>query len=314
MFFRKNPKSTSRDTKAQKTRPAWKTKQSLLSLEPRLMFDGAAAATAAEVQSEQVAQDQAEAAVSSEAAGDDQTTEQNESQNLLQAIATYNPGESTTEVIFVDPTVPDCQTLIAEIGLNAEVIMLDPTRDGVEQIAESLVGRSGIDAIHLISHGSSGELQLGAGTLTAKSMAGEYADELATIREALSGQADILVYGCDFARGQDGEEAATLLSQLTGADVAASRDATGFAGLGGDWVLETQIGTIETQLVVTDELQIDWVALLAGETPPTITNLSGDNRAYSEGAGAVVIESGNAVVTDVDSANLDTGTLTVSIA
>ncbi|TKB92562.1 MAG: tandem-95 repeat protein, partial [Nitrospira sp.] len=46
----------------------------------------------------------------------------------------------------------------------------------------------------------------------------------------------------------------------------------------------------------------------------TITNLSGDSLSYSEGDGAVVIEqSGNALVADVDSANLDTGTLTVSI-
>ncbi len=45
---------------------------------------------------------------------------------------------------------------------------------------------------------------------------------------------------------------------------------------------------------------------------PTITSLSGDSRAYSEGAEAVVIESGNAVVADVDSTNFDTGTLTVS--
>ena len=316
MFLRKKPKPTSTARQAGQTRKAPqapKTKQSLLSLEPRLMFDAAAAATAAEVQSEQVAQDQAEAAVSSEAAGDHQTAEQNESQNLLQAIAAYNPGESTTEVVFVDPTVPDCQTLLAGIGSNAEVIMLDSARDGVEQIAESLAGRSGIDAIHLISHGSSGELQLGAGTLTAESMSGEYADELATIREALSDQADILVYGCDFAEGHNGQEAATLLSQLTGADVAASTDATGFAGLGGDWMLETQIGTIETQIAVDDGVQANWVGLLAGETPPTITNLSGDSRAYSEGAGAVVIESGNAVVADVDSPNLDTGTLTVSI-
>lgn len=206
MFLRKKSKASPPGTQAEQTRKAPqvpRTKQSLLSLEPRLMFDAAVAATAAEVQSEQAAQAQAEAAVSSETAGDNQTTEQNESQNLLQAIATYNPpGESTTKVVFVDPTVPDCQTLVAGIGSNAEVIMLDPTRDGVEQIAESLAGRSGIDAIHLISHGRSGELQLGVGTLTAESMSGEYADELATIRKALSDQADILVYGCDFAEGQ----------------------------------------------------------------------------------------------------------------
>ncbi|MFY4728081.1 DUF4347 domain-containing protein, partial [Nitrospira sp. BLG_2] len=297
--MRKKPKPASTDRQVEPPRKAPKTprtKQSLLSLEPRLMFDAAAAATAAEVKTEQAAQEQAEAAVSTEAAGDDQTTEQKESQNLLQAIATYNPAESTTEVVFVDPTVPNCQMLVAGIGPNAEVIMLDPTRDGIEQIAESLAGRSGIDAIHLISHGSSGELHLGAGTLTTESMSGEYADELATIREALSDQADILVYGCDFAEGQDGQEMATLLSQLTGADVAASTDATGFAGLGGDWVLEMKIGTIETQIAVDDGVQANWVGLLAGETPPTISNLSGDSRVYSEGAGVVVIESGNAVV------------------
>ncbi|MBK8278310.1 MAG: hypothetical protein IPK92_21450 [Nitrospira sp.] len=55
------------------------------------------------------------------------------------------------------------------------------------------------------------------------------------------------------------------------------------------------------------------VTVTAVNDAPTITSLSGDSRAYSEGAGAVVIESGNAVVADVDSTNLDAGTLTVSI-
>ncbi|MGB2725410.1 MAG: hypothetical protein WBC46_12675, partial [Nitrospira sp.] len=71
-------------------------KQSLLSLEQRLMFDAAAAATAAEVQSEQVAQDQAEAAVSSEGTAESTTPEQQESQELLHAIGSYSPGESST--------------------------------------------------------------------------------------------------------------------------------------------------------------------------------------------------------------------------
>ena len=46
---------------------------------------------------------------------------------------------------------------------------------------------------------------------------------------------------------------------------------------------------------------------------PTITNLGGDTLAYSEGDGAVVIDqSTNAAVSDVDSADFDTGTLTIS--
>ncbi|MBK8278316.1 MAG: tandem-95 repeat protein [Nitrospira sp.] len=237
-------------------------KLSLLSLESRLMFDAAAAATAAEVNQEQVAQAQAESAVSAEGNGGEPTAAETESQNLLQAIASYSPGESTTEVAFVDPTVPDYQTLIAGMGPNVQIVMLDGGQDGMEQIAASLAGRTGIDAIHIISHGAEGQLSLGTGTLTQASMTGQYADELAIIQQALSEQADILVYGCDFAEGDVGQDAVALLSQLTGADVAASTDATGAASLGGDWILETQTGAIETHIAVTDALQMDWVGLL----------------------------------------------------
>ena len=46
---------------------------------------------------------------------------------------------------------------------------------------------------------------------------------------------------------------------------------------------------------------------------PVITNLSGDALSYNEGDGAVVLEQGgNATVADVDSADFNTGTLTVS--
>ena len=61
--------------------------------------------------------------------------------------------------------------------------------------------------------------------------------------------------------------------------------------------------------VATVYIQVDSV-----NDAPTIMSLSGDSLGYSEGAGAVVIEQGgNALVADVDSTNLDTGTLTVSI-
>ena len=230
------------------------------------MFDAAAAATAAEVNQEQVAQEQAEAAVSSDAGGDGPTADQRESQDLLQAIATYHPGESTTEIAFVDPTVPNYQEMIAEIGSNVDVVVLDATRDGMGQIAESLAGRSDIDAIHLISHGSAGELQLGTGTLTAESMSGKYANEMATIRESLSDQADLLVYGCNFGEGSEGVDAVNLLAEITGADVAASSDRTGHIDLGGDWEFEVQVGSIETDLALTDATQMNWAGVLGTET------------------------------------------------
>ena len=308
---RTTPQQNDRPKPASKVPGTSRVKTSLLSLESRLMFDAAATATAAEVNQEQVAQEQAESAVSAEGSGEP-TAVENESQELLRAITTYNPGESRTEIVFVDPTVQNYQELLSGMDPNIAVIMLDGGQDGVEQMASALAGRTGIDAIHLISHGGAGELQLGTGTLTTESMSGQYADELAIIQQALSGQADILVYGCDFAEGQAGQEAATLLSQLTGADVAASTDATGFAALGGDWVLETQIGTIETQIAVDDGIQANWVGLLAA--PEVDLNAGGVGNtvttAFTEQTSVLIAPVGT--LSDVDSANLNQLSVTLT--
>ncbi|MBH0203467.1 MAG: DUF4347 domain-containing protein [Nitrospira sp.] len=246
--------------------PSSGVKRSLLSLEPRLMFDAAAAATASEVASEQVAQEQAEAAVSSEHQTDGLSTEQTESEGFLDAISTYNPGESRSEVVFVDPTVPNYQDLLSGMDSNIEVIMLDGGQDGIEQMVNALSGRTGIDAIHLISHGEAGELQLGTGVLNADSMSTQYADDLAVIQQSLSEQADILVYGCEFAQGEAGQAAVDMLAELTGADVQASNDLTGSISLGGDWEFEVNTGTIETSLVVDYDAQMNWLEVLGKET------------------------------------------------
>ncbi len=269
MFWRKKQampqdttKKTTKPKSAQKGAEEARPKLSLLSLESRLMFDAAATATAAEVNQEQVAQEQAEAAVSGDS-GTSETQASSENDALLSAISTYMPAESRTEIVFVDPTVPNYQDLLSGLDPSIEVIMLDGGQDGIEQMAGALAGRTGIDAIHLISHGEAGALQLGTGTLTVDTMSGQYSDELAAIQQALSDQADILVYGCDFAEGQAGQDAVSLLSQLTGADVAASTDDTGYAGLGGDWDLEFQVGTVEAQGVIDYDTQADWVGLLS---------------------------------------------------
>ena len=97
-------------------------------------------------------------------------------------------------------------------------------------------------------------------------MSGEYADELAMIGQALSETADILIYGCNFGEGELGKDAATLLAELTGGDVAASTDDTGNAEFGGDWELEYTIGEVETAVAVSIEAQVAWEGLLATET------------------------------------------------
>ena len=74
-----------------------------------------------------------------------------------------------------------------------------------------------------------------------------YAGQIATWRDALADDGDLLLYGCDLAGGEDGRTLLEGLRALTGADVAASTDDTGHAVLGGDWELEYARGEIETR-------------------------------------------------------------------
>ena len=111
------------------------------------------------------------------------------------------------------------------------MILLDPTRDGVTQISEALQGRSGIDAIHILSHGGKGVVELGA-TLLSETNIDQYADLLAGWGTALSEQGDILLYGCSVGESDEGLNFITKMAELTGADVAASDDLTASPELG----------------------------------------------------------------------------------
>jgi hypothetical protein len=162
------------------------------------------------------------------------------------------------EVVFVDASLPDYERLLADV-LRAtggerpvEVIFLDPARDGVAQIGEALATRAGLDAVHLVTHGSTGRLQLGATALAAAALAA-HSDAIAAWARAFATDGDLLLYGCDVAAGPAGNAFVNALARLTGADVAASDDATGAARLGGDWDLERTTGVIDgTMLQLTD--------------------------------------------------------------
>jgi len=169
----------------------------------------------------------------------------------------------STELVFVDARVPDAQTLIAQIVAQQdgqhtlEIHWLDGTQDGVNQISSTLQGRQDISAIHLISHGSDGNVQMGStwlneGTLPA------YLGQLTSWQSALTQNADILIYGCDVAQTAQGQRFVDNLALLTGADVAASNDKTGAASLGADWQLEYQAGIINAPTLLGSLAAPQW--------------------------------------------------------
>ena len=179
------------------------------------------------------------------------------------------------ELVFVDTRAPDEQALIEGLTdadeRQIEVVRLDPDHDGVQQISEALATRSGVDAVHVLSHGEPGAVQLGSTTLNFESLLAN-ATKIRTWGDALSEQADLLIYGCDVAASPEGRSLLEALSRLTGADVAASDDPTGAAKLGGDWGLEFDVGSVETDVAVDLQTQARFAALLempAADPDPT---------------------------------------------
>ncbi|WP_414590445.1 DUF4347 domain-containing protein [Anabaena sp. CCY 9614] len=150
------------------------------------------------------------------------------------------------DIVFIDAAVSDYQSLIAGITLGSQVVVLDSKLDGITQITEALQGGK-YKSIHIVSHGSEGSLQLGATQLNHENLA-TYTQQLQQWISALTDDADILLYGCNVASGQQGIAFIKQLHLLTGANIAASKNLTGSAALGGDWQLQASVGAITTQL------------------------------------------------------------------
>ena len=177
-------------------------------------------------------------------------------------------GVGYQNIAFIDPTVKDYQNLVNGIVPNTEIVLLDPTRDGVEQITEILANRTEISSAHIITHGEEGSLQLGTAHLDLDNL-NQYRTSLEEWKNALTPDADILLYGCNVAAGEKGTSFIQNLSQITDADIAASDNLTGSAALGGDWNLEAKTGTIEAPLAFQSETMAGYNSILLGFAPAT---------------------------------------------
>ncbi len=161
----------------------------------------------------------------------------------------------------------DYEQLIADLQGSddnriIEVVVLEADRDGIEQVSEILAERSDLAAVHFITHGTDGQINLGNSWLNSTTLQ-QNSDAVAGWGNALTETGDILFYGCNIAADSDGQVLLNTISDLTGADVAASDDKTGNQDLGGDWELEYVSGIIETDSALNEATQQEWEGLLA---------------------------------------------------
>ena len=261
----------------------------ILALETRTLFDGSPVAGA-----EYLPDQHAESPETSFAAPS------------AKAVTSFSDGStaavepSRRELVFIDPAVAGWQEIVAGIRSGVEIIVLDPARSALDQIATGIGSGAPVDALHLISHGAEGVLKIGDIALDLAALPG-VGTRLADIGAGLTSDADVLLYGCDIGRGAGGGAFLSALARATGADIAASIDATGATLRGGNWQLEQQTGRIEATALAARSFD----GLLAA---PVIADAAAAARTLAEDATTAITG-----ITIADADALDTQTLTLSV-
>ncbi|SDZ69168.1 Ig-like domain-containing protein [Pseudomonas salomonii] len=217
----------------------------IMFLEPRMLFDGAVAATvadAAQADSHATADAAAKAQTAEHATASKDTHAQSDAPATPTPVAV--PGQT---VVFVDARVKDSADLLKGVAPGTQVVQLDASKDGLQQIADYLGSHQGVSSVQIIAHGNSGDLWLGSTYLSADNVAARSA-VLAQIGQDMNAGGDILIYACNTAEGDKGISFVDSLASLTGRDIAASSNRT---GAGGDWTLEVASGSIESHTALS---------------------------------------------------------------
>ena len=166
------------------------------------------------------------------------------------------------ELIIIDSAVPDKAVFYKAAKPGTDIVELTADADGLQQLTRILQQYQGLTALHLVSHAEQGALLLGNSRIDAAKLQTELM-LFSALNGALEPGADVLLYGCNLAKGQTGDEFLNILQANTHVDLAASNNVTGNQEQGGDWELEVTRGNIESTSAFSAKTLRDFSAVLA---------------------------------------------------
>jgi hypothetical protein len=141
-----------------------------------------------------------------------------------------------SEMLFVDQSVDDLETILGGLRPAVKAIVLDPAASIARQIAVALDGRHDLDAVHVVALGALGRVNFSSGDWSLATLEDD-AEDLGAIGRSLAEDGELQLWSCDAAAGTAGAAFIAALSEATGAGVAASTGRIGAAALGGTWHL-----------------------------------------------------------------------------
>ncbi len=242
------------------------TKKLIQALEPRMMLDGAAVATAIDTIDDLANLNKTD--LDKKSKENNFKTDQDTKLPFVNREG-INQNTRTKQFVFIDSAVDDIEVLIESFDDHTEVHIIQSDVDGFKEMQSILSDEKNIDGIHVIGHGSIGQIAFGDAILNSETL-NEYKQTLKDIGASLSADGDILFYGCNIAADESGEILIKQIAQITDADIAASDDIT---GKGGDWDLEKHTGIIETKNIDVEHYNYS-LANDITETNTSVINLS----------------------------------------
>jgi parallel beta-helix repeat protein len=217
---------------------------------------------------------------------------------LIQTATNEVRDFQTIELVVIDSKVEDVGLLLADIktqqdaGRQISLLQIASDEDGILRVSQTLADLNSqgfqVSAVHLLSHGDDGQFELGNQVINDRALR-QSTQSFSSWSLALTTNADILIYGCNFSETERGQTFASNLAAITGADVAGNREQTGALSLGGDWTLDSQTGAIEASAALSATAQASWGHLLAltAQGQPTVVNTT---LAGSQSTGSDIVQ------------------------
>ena len=205
-------------------------------------------------------------------------------------------GSAPSTVVVIDTSVNGYEQLLPDLVARADVFFIDSTQDGLSQLAQMLEGFENIDRLEIYSHGQQGQVLLGTSVISLQSVS-DAPDSLGFLRGVMSESGDILIYGCNVAETDDGKALINKISEITGADVAASVDLTTGTEYGGDWDLEYQVGDVSAESLISERIQKSFSGVLAtNQWVDMASLLNSDSAANDEHGWSVAIADNSGII------------------
>lgn len=166
-----------------------------------------------------------------------------------------------TELVILDAAISNKAPFYRQQRVGMHIVELQAHQAGHQQIQQLLKPYKDLSALHIVSYGNVGRLQLGSSKFTCKSLY-NHQPMFQAINKAMRRGGDILLYGSSLASGDAGKELLYFLDMKTHADITASEDITGNPEQGADWVLEAKTGEIETAVLANPRSLYDFDEVL----------------------------------------------------